>query len=132
MGNSAGRQEHTVIIVLHRGFLLLLFWDLQRLVMIPFVPFWYVSCWPQKSALLIFQVGYIYTSELVCSRNGPVPKPPAIRAGAGTDYTLSGLCIHQSLCTRKRCPHGPGKEGMARVHIWTKEVLAPLGPVVLI
>lgn len=67
MGNSAGRQEHTVIIVLHRGFLLLLFWDLKRLVMIPFVPFWYVSCWPQKSALLIFEAGYIYTSELVCS-----------------------------------------------------------------
>lgn len=30
-------------------------------------PFWYVTCWPWKSVLLIFEAGYIYTSELVCS-----------------------------------------------------------------
>lgn len=34
MGNLTGRHEHAVIIVLYSGFLSLLFWDLQRLIMI--------------------------------------------------------------------------------------------------
>lgn len=38
MGNLTGRHKHAVIIVLYSGFLSLLFWDLQRLIMILFVP----------------------------------------------------------------------------------------------